>query len=129
MTTILTTWKILKRAFSNRPTVWIFLDNGEMTVEIPKTIAPNLEEFKKKVIEIRNEFNLLIEDFKNDNQCNHELNYCAVCDIVHCVKCKKEWKNTHNPDYNYVPYIGTGGTSYVDTVVPRWNNVNLKLVK
>lgn len=24
-------------------------------------------------------------------ECQHELKYCAVCDVVYCSKCGREW--------------------------------------
>ena len=26
------------------------------------------------------------------NNCEHELKYCRVCDVVYCEKCRREWK-------------------------------------
>lgn len=26
--------------------------------------------------------------------CEHELKYCSCCDVVYCVKCNREWKQT-----------------------------------
>lgn len=25
------------------------------------------------------------------NECDHELEYCKICDTVYCEKCRKEW--------------------------------------
>ena len=28
-------------------------------------------------------------------ECEHQLKYCKVCDVVYCTKCKKEWGQSH----------------------------------
>lgn len=29
------------------------------------------------------------------NDCEHKLEYCKICDIVYCKKCKKEWRHRY----------------------------------
>ena len=39
---------------------------------------------------------------KHDHcQCQHELAYCQVCNVVYCKKCNREWHQDTN-----VPYTG-----------------------
>lgn len=36
------------------------------------------------------------------NECEHDLKHCRKCDVIYCVKCKREWGG-HN-HYYYWPY-------------------------
>lgn len=44
------------------------------------------------------------------NECNHNLKYCSVCDVVYCTTCNREWRAyrfwgepyiTYTRDYSY----------------------------
>lgn len=43
------------------------------------------------------------------NGCQHELEHCAVCDVVYCKKCGKEW---HNFTVS-VPTVWIGGGDFI----------------
>jgi len=45
------------------------------------------------------------------DECEHELRYCKKCDVVYCIKCKREWYGHQSYVYPYVyptyPYVPT----------------------
>jgi hypothetical protein len=39
--------------------------------------------------------------------CEHEVQYCKVCDVCYCAKCGMEWKR-NAPQWGYQePFLGT----------------------
>jgi hypothetical protein len=39
--------------------------------------------------------------------CNHNLQYCAICDVVYCTICGKEWGTNYHWYPSWQPYGGT----------------------
>lgn len=50
----------------------------------------------------------------NHSKCEHKLEFCKVCDVVYCNKCKEEWKKNLNWTCTGTTTIGsgTGGLQY-----------------
>ena len=68
---------------------------------------------------------------KHDHcQCQHELVYCQVCNVVYCTKCNREWhqgqcQHTHLPFTGYragaiTECGGSTTTTYNDKNTTYW---------
>lgn len=65
--------------------------------------------------------------------CKHELQICAECGDVYCLKCNKEWykERTYSLNPYIYPYTVTTGTTYIsgtniidaDPVLPSHTHV------
>ena len=45
----------------------------------------------------------------NHCHCEHNLKYCAKCDVVYCEKCSKEWSSSLTTwTYCNIPSFTTG---------------------
>ena len=55
-----------------------------------------------------------MSDHNHENcTCVHEFKYCLVCDVVYCVRCKREWNSYSR--YWYTPWSITYSNDAVVT--------------
>lgn len=65
------------------------------------------------------------------NECDHDLKYCAKCDVVYCAKCKREWSGHqhsiawygYSPQYQSLPHenkITCGDTDATAALEAAW---------
>ncbi len=58
----------------------------------------------------------------HDCGCNHELRYCAHCDVVYCVKCKREWGQYYNYQWPYKWYYCGGSSLSAIATTPNYTS-------